>query len=230
MSKFQWKAQVDVQQTIYDGGRIRASQEVARHEAEEKRLSDDVELYQLRNRIDDIYFGLLLLIQQQDAILSSLRMLEGNLKRVKSLVRNGAAMQSDADAIEAELLSAGQQLTSVKASMRAYRCALTIYIGEKANEELELPPMPAVTPTNDSGRRPEQQLLTARQMSLKARQEQVKTETMPHIRAFAQGYFGYPGMNFMEAMLNRNPSFNALLGVSVSWNIGALYTLSLIHI
>ena len=224
MDKFQWKAQLDLQQMIWDGGRIKASQDVTRREAEENRLSNEVELYQLRNHIDEIYFGLLLLSQQKEAIQISITLLEANLDRVNSLVRNGAAMQSDADAIKAELLSCTQQVVAVESTIKAYRSVLKLYIGERASEVLE-EPVPVIIPEGyDSRLRPEQRLMSARQASLDAKSKQVKKETMPQIGAFAQGYFGYPGMNFMEAMMNRNPSFNAMIGISVSWNIGALYT------
>lgn len=224
MGKFQWKAQVEVQQTIWDGGRIKAAQDVARHEAREEMLSNEVELYQLRSRVDDIYFALMLLSRQSDAIANSMQLLRANLDRVRTLVRNGAAMQSDADAIEAELLSTGQQLTSIEASMEAYRTILRLYIGERASEALEEPSYIPLPTDNDSSLRPEQRLLTARQRTFEAKAVQVRKETMPQIGAFAQGYFGYPGMNFMEAMMNRDPSFNAMVGVSLSWNIGSLYT------
>lgn len=222
--KFQWKGQVDVRQTIWDGGNIKASQEVARREAEEGRKSNEVELYQLRNHIDDLYFGVLLLCQQKETIESSIKLLQANLDRMNSLVHNGAAMQSDAYAIEAELLSTSQQLLSVESMIKSYRSILRIYIGERADEQLEEPVAVALPRDNDSRFRPEQQLMTARQATLDAKYNQVKKESMPQIGAFAQGYFGYPGMNFMESMMNRDPSFNAMVGISVSWNIGSLYT------
>ena len=224
MSPWQWKAQVDVRQVIWDGGRIKASQDVAKREAEEDRLSNEVELYRLRERIDDLYFSLLLLSQQGEAIRSSIALLQANLDRVNSLVVNGAAMQSDADAIEAELLSTKQQLISVQSAMKAYRNILALYVGARADEELEEPSPVMLPSANDSRMRPEQRLMSARQETLLARQSQVRKESMPQIGAFAQGYFGYPGMNFMESMMSRDPSFNAMLGVSVSWNIGSLYT------
>lgn len=224
MGRWQWRAQVDVRQMIWDGGRIKASRNVARRQAEEDRIADQVEEYQLRNRIDDIYFGILLMKEQCMAIQSTIDLLQSNLDRVNSLVRNGAAMQCDADAIEAELLSSQQQHTSVESSLKAYLSILEIYIGEKAHEKLEMPDAIIVPAGSTPCGRPEQRLMTARQETFVARQQEVRTESMPQIGAFAQGYFGYPGMNFMDAMMNRHPSFNAMLGISLSWKIGSLYT------
>ena len=224
MSRWQWKASVDVEQMIWDGGRVKASQEIAGREAEIDRISDEVEIYQLQKRIDEIYFGILLLGEQQKALASTIDLLRANLDKVNALVRNGAAMQSDADAIEAELLLAGQQSISVEASQRAYRSILEIYIGEKAHEIIEIPEVPAIPGTNDCADRPEQKLMDARKSLLLAKQQQIKSDSRPRIGAFIQGYFGYPGLNFMEAMMSRNPTFNAMAGVSISWNLGSLYT------
>lgn len=222
--KFQYKVTLDVNQMIWDGGRIKAQQETARKEAEENRLNNEVEMYKVRCTINDIYFGLLLLEQQSQALEATITLLNANLDRVNALVRNGAAMASDADAIEAEMLSTQQQLTSVRASANAYRSVLALYIGDRAKEILAEPAEKALPTTNNSSMRPEQLLLTARSATLTAREAEVKASVMPQIGAFAQGYFGYPGMNFMESMMNHKPSFNALIGLSASWNISSLYT------
>ena len=47
---------------------------------------------------------------------------------------------------------------------------------------------------------------------------------MPRISAFAQSFYGYPGFNNMEAMINRNPSFNIIAGVKVAWTLAPVYT------
>ena len=47
---------------------------------------------------------------------------------------------------------------------------------------------------------------------------------MPKLSAFAQGFYGYPGYNMFEDMMNRNGSFNGMIGARLTWNIGALYT------
>ncbi len=224
IDKFQYKASLDVNQMIWDGGRVKAQQVIARKEAQENAFSNDVEMHKVRSTINDIYFGLLLLQQQDQALSASLELLRANLDRVRSLVRNGAAMASDADAIEAELLATCQQQTSVRASADAYREVLSLYIGSRAQEELAEPAELPLPGSNNSSMRPEQQLLTARSATLLARESEVKASVKPQIGAFAQGYFGYPGMNFMEAMMNRKPSFNAMIGLTASWSVSSLYT------
>ena len=224
MDKLQYKASVDVRQMIWDGGRVSAQKEIAKAESEEARRANDVELYQLQGRVDQLYFSILLLEEQEATITQTITLLSSNLDKVKSLVRNGAAMQSDADAVEVELLSTQQQLQSVKRSITSYKQILGIYIGQKGDYELEEPIEIAVTPSNEANHRPEYLLMSAREATLDAKLKEIKASCMPQIGAFAQGYYGYPGLNFMDAMMNRKPTLNAIIGISASWNISSFYT------
>ena len=224
MDKLQYKASVDVRQMIWDGGRVSAQKEIAKAESEEARRANDVELYQLQGRVDQLYFSILLLEEQEATITQTITLLSSNLDKVKSLVRNGAAMQSDADAVEVELLSTQQQLQSVKRSITSFKQILGIYIGQKGDYELEEPIEIAVTPSNEANHRPEYLLMSAREATLDAKLKEIKASCMPQIGAFAQGYYGYPGLNFMDAMMNRKPTLNAIIGISASWNISSFYT------
>ena len=224
MDKLQYKASVDVRQMIWDGGRVSAQKEIAKAESEEARRANDVELYQLQGRVDQLYFSILLLEEQEAAITQTISLLTSNLDKVKSLVRNGAAMQSDADAVEVELLSTQQQLQSVKRSITSFKQILGIYIGKKGDYELEEPIEIVVTPSNEANLRPEYLLMSAREATLDARLKEIKASCMPQIGAFAQGYYGYPGLNFMDAMMNRKPTLNAIIGISASWNLSSFYT------
>ena len=224
MDKLQYKASVDVRQMIWDGGRVSAQKEIAKAESEETRRANDVELYQLQGRVDQLYFSILLLEEQEATITQTITLLSSNLDKVKSLVRNGAAMQSDADAVEVELLSTQQQLQSVKRSITSFKQILGIYIGQKGDYELEEPIEIAVTPSNEANHRPEYLLMSAREATLDAKLKEIKASCMPQIGAFAQGYYGYPGLNFMDAMMNRKPTLNAIIGISASWNISSFYT------
>lgn len=225
LDKFQYKAAIDVKQTIWDGGKIRASKEVMEAEAEEQRANNRTDLFKLRERVDQIYFGILLLEEQKRALGSATELLESNLTKVEALLRNGAAMQSDADAIQAELLTTNQQTVSVESQITAYRQILALYTGATASEVLEVPADIGIPLTSqDYAARPEYRLMDARINTIEAKKRQINMSVMPTIGAFAQGFFGYPGLDFMKAMIKRDPGFNAMIGVKASWEIGSLYT------
>ena len=140
MNKDQYKAALELNQTLWDGGKSEADKRIARTEAAEQARSTDVDLYALQGRVDNLFFGILLLDERIAQTRLTLDLLRSNLEKVRALQRNGVAMQSDADAVEAELLTVNQQLTQVTASRDSYRRMLEIFTGRPLDgEQLERP-------------------------------------------------------------------------------------------
>ena len=144
--KDQYKVAIDVTQNIWDGGVSKANRAIAEAEASEQRSRVDVSLYDLQARVDNIYFGILLLDERHAQTQAFIEVLESNLARMRTYYNNGMAMQADVDAIEAELLSARQTLGQVESSRTSYRRILEVFIGQQLTSEvLERPTMPEVT-------------------------------------------------------------------------------------
>ncbi len=218
----QYRAAIDVSQTIWDGGHSRATKELAQAEAAEERQRTEVNLYALQSRVDDLYFGILLLDERLTQTTVQISLLESNLTRMRSCVANGTATKSDADAIEAELLTVRQTLEQIEASRASYGRMLEIFIGQPlAAEGLERPAEPAL---GDVPLRPELALFEAQAQRIDVRRKALNSALMPRFSAFAQGYYGYPGLDMFQSMRSSDGTLNALVGVRMSWNIGALYT------
>lgn len=218
----QYRAAIDVSQTIWDGGHSRATKELAQAEAAEERQRTEVDLYALQSRVDDLYFGILLLDERLTQTTVQISLLESNLARMRSCVANGTATKSDADAIEAELLTVRQTLEQIEASRASYGRMLEIFIGQPlAAEGLERPTEPAL---GDVPLRPELALFEAQAQRIDVRRKALNSALMPRFSAFAQGYYGYPGLDMFQSMRSSDGTLNALVGVRMSWNIGALYT------
>ena len=223
MNKDQYKAALELNQTLWDGGKSEADKRIARAEAAEQARSADVDLYALQGRVDNLFFGILLLDERIAQTQLTLDLLRSNLEKVRALQRNGVAMQSDADAVEAELLTVNQQLTQVTASRDSYRRMLEIFTGRPlGGEQLERPD--ASEPRSMESSRPELALFDATADKLTAQERLVKAATRPHFGLFAQGYYGYPGMDYFQSMMSPDWSWNAMAGVKMSWNFGAYYT------
>lgn len=223
MNKDQYKAALELNQTLWDGGKSEADKRIARAEAAEQARSTDVDLYALQGRVDNLFFGILLLDERIAQTRLTLDLLRSNLEKVRALQRNGVAMQSDADAVEAELLTVNQQLTQVTASRDSYRRMLEIFTGRPlGGEQLERPD--ASEPRSMESSRPELALFDATADKLTAQERLVKAATRPRFGLFAQGYYGYPGMDYFQSMMSPDWSWNAMAGVKMSWNFGAYYT------
>lgn len=219
----QYKVALDVSQNIWDGGQSRANEAIARADANEQRSRTDVSLYDLQSRVDNLYFGVLLLDERKAQTQMLINLLESNLKRMRTYYNNGVAMQSDVDALEAELLSAQQTLAQIESSRMSYRRMLEVFIGQSlSSDTLERPAMPELTSRTSS--RPELALFDAQEDKLKAQRQAIDASIMPRFSAFAQGYYGYPGMDMFKSMMTTEWTLNAIVGVRMSWNIGAFYT------
>ena len=223
MNKDQYKVALELNQTLWDGGKSGADKRIAQAEAAEQARSADVDLYALQGRVDNLFFGILLLDERIAQTRLTIDLLRSNLDKVRALQRNGVAMQTDADAVEAELLTVNQQLTQITASRESYRRMLEVFIGRPlGGEPLARPDV--TEPRTFEPARPELALFDATADKLTAQERLVKSATRPHFGLFAQGYYGYPGMDYFQSMMSSDWSWNALVGVKMSWNFGAYYT------
>ena len=223
VSKDQYKVAVDVSQHIWDGGKSKADKAIAEAEAEEQRSRVDVSLYDLQSRVDNLYFGILLLDERKAQTEALIEVLAINLARLQTYYKNGVAMQADVDAVEAELLTARQSLGQVESSRASYRRMLEIFIGQPlAADNLERPAMQLLQSRTSA--RPELALFEAQESKLEAQRKAINASLMPRFSAFAQGYYGYPGLDMFKSMVSSAWTPNAIIGMRMSWNIGALYT------
>ena len=219
----QYKMQIDVQQTLWDGGKSRTDRAIAESEAAQERMSTEVELYAVDSRVEDIYFGILLMQEQQRQIGEMMQRLQTNLDQVDALVENGMAMQADADAVEVQLLTQRQSLGQVEARLQSFRRILGLFIGEELGEA-PLPMPVAEEPVEYDSERPELRLMDAQMALLQAREQMVDVSLAPRVALFAQGYYGYPGLNMFENMVSHRWTLNGIVGVRMNWNISSLYT------
>ncbi len=221
--KDQYKIGVDVSQNIWDGGQSKAAKAIAEAEANEQRSLVDVSLYDLISRVDNLYFGILLLDERMAQTNAMIEILESNLTRMQTYFKNGIAMQSDVDAIKAELLTAQQSLGQIEASQMSYRRMLETFIGQSlTNDKLERPT--EIVITSRISARPELSLFDAQTNKIEAQRKSINTSTMPRFSAFAQAYYGYPGLDMFKSMVSSSWTPNAIVGLRMSWNIGAYYT------
>lgn len=222
LKKDQYKVGIELNQTIWDGGKSNADKRLARTEAAEQRAMTDVDLYNLKKRVNELYFGILLLEEKLSQTYRTITLLESNLDKMCSLVTNGTALASDADAVEAELLTARQQATQIEASRTSYRKILELFIGEPLQENLLRPEFEEMATTELT--RPELALFDAKKNRLAAQEALIKSSTRPKFGFFAQGYYGYPSMDYFASMMSNEWRWNLLTGIRMSWNFGAYYT------
>ena len=220
LSQDQYKAEVSLSQTVWDGGAIRSQKEVLRAQADVERKDLDVGLYALNERVNQLFFGILL----ADAQLAQNRTLQADLRQhcsqVEAYVRNGIAGQADADALRVGLLQAQQAEAQLWHTRRAYMAMLSQFVGEPLADSTALV-RPAVPQRAFLGnRRPELALYDAKIRSLQAQNTQLTAGLMPRLGLFVNGGYGKPGLDMFENEFK--PYYVA--GVCFSWNISSFWT------
>lgn len=223
LGKLQYKVGVDLNQTIWDGGTSKASRTIAESENAQQEAALDVELYAVRERVENLFFGILLVEEQIKQAELTHTLLESNLAMLRSMKTNGTATQSDVDMVEAQFLTVQQQITQARSISDSNRRLLGIFTGTDMSDEKLTKPSSSM-PSELISVRPELALFDARIKNNDARLGSIKSSVMPRIGLFAQAYYGYPGYDYFKSMMNRDMSFNVLAGVKVSWNIGSFYT------
>ena len=221
VSQDQYKMELALSQTLWDGGAIRSERKALRTQAEVDQRDMDVNMYTINERVNQLYFGVLL----ADAQLEQNKVLQAELRRsceqVSSYIKNGIAQQSDLDAIRVDLLKAKQTEAQFEHTKRAYsREMLSRLIGEEIGEETRLVKPEAVRPLTKENNRPELELYQARIRNLRAQDSRITAGMMPKLGLFVTGGYGKPGLDMFED----NFKVYYLAGVKLSWNLGSLYT------
>ena len=221
LTKDQYKIGVDLQQIIYDGGAIGSQRSIARQEGKVQEAQTEANLYQVRKRVNEMYFSLLLLDEQIRLNDDVKALLLSSEKKLAAMVKGGTAATSDFDNVKAERLSVAKQNESLKSQRQMLQRMLSVFCGI----EVSNPEKPAAVETSASAsNRPEIRLFDNQLKLTEVQEKALDTKLRPTLGLYAQGYYGYPGLNMFEDMISRKWSLNGIVGIKLSWNVGALYT------
>ena len=223
LKKDQYRVGIDVQQTIYDGGAISSQKAVAREQGRVQEAQTEVNLYNVRKRVNEMYFSLLMLDEHILLNHDLQELLAGNERKLQAMVKGGTAAESDWQSVKAERLNARQQATSLESQKRMLTAMLSTFCGIEVRE-VRKPVMSVAVVQQQTGQRPELRALDAQIGLFNAQEKALNSALMPKLSVFAQGYYGYPGLNMFEDMMSHDWSLNGIIGARLTWNIGALYT------
>ncbi len=222
LTKDQYRVGIDVQQTIYDGGVIGSQKRIAREQGKVQEAQNEVNIYHVRKRVNEMYFGLLMLEEQMLLNKDLQQLLASNERKLESMTQQGTAAQSDLLSVRAERLKAEQKATELASQRRMLQRMLSAFCGIEV-KDVKKPEKVAIL-SQHTGQRPELKALDAQIGVLNAQEKALNAALMPKVGVFAQGFYGYPGLNMFEDMMRRKWSLNGIIGARVTWNIGALYT------
>ena len=224
LRKDQYRVGIDVHQIVYDGGVIGSQKEIALEQGKVHEAQNEVNIYNVRKRVNEMYFGLLLIDEHIKLNNDLQTLLAGNERELESMTKRGTAAESDLQSVKAERLNAVQRATELASQKQMLLRMLSTFCGMEV-KAVQKPQVKAedrnLTADNH---RPELKALDAQIGVLNAQEKALNAALMPKIGVFAQGFYGYPGLNMFEDMMRHKWSLNGIVGARVTWNIGALYT------
>jgi len=227
LNKDQYRVALEVNQMIWDGGLTQAQKNISSAEGRVSEQSVEAEMYAIRERVNQVYFGILILNEQlrQNQLLQEL--LQSNYNTVDAYLKNGVAMRSDLDAIKAEQLSVAQQRIQVESAEKAYCRVLSAMTGKVFDSSAKFD-KPAIALDYQGeytlNNRPELRLFDAQAEQFEAQKQAVNASTMPRLGVFAQGFYGNPGLNLFKDMTENKWTWNYIAGLRLQWNFGSFYT------
>jgi outer membrane protein TolC len=220
LSKDQYKVVADVSQVIYDGGTTRAQKSLQQISSQLDQQRLEVELYRLRERINQVYLGIILLERQATQAALIKKDLEAGISKTRSQVKNGVAFRSSLDVLLAESLKADQRVRELQASRQGLIRTLGLFLEEPLDSSTTFV-VPAAPPLPTGINRPELGLYKGQSLLLAGQKGLVNARSRPRISLFGQGGYGRPGFNF----LRNEFAFFSLAGIRFSWGLDRLYTL-----
>ncbi|MCX6277000.1 MAG: TolC family protein [Bacteroidetes bacterium] len=215
MSKDWYKLTLDVNQSIFDGNVTSYQKKVESYNLQSDQKGVEIELYKLKDRINQFFFSILLINQNDRLLKSNKERIDAKLKEVESAISNGAALEMNADLLRAELVRIDQQLTET----RMDRVSLYLMLSELTSTTIP-ETTPLITPeislpsAGYENNRLEYKLYDIQRAKIDVMKNMVTTKWNPKIFAYGQAGFGRPGLNMLD------DSFKPwwLFGAKLTWN------------
>lgn len=224
LNKDQYKISMDLNQVIWDGGNLKAQKKVTTLQGEVQIVQTDVDMYAIRDRVNNLFFGILLIEDKIRLNEDLQRLLSSNCQKLESMLANGTAMQADVDVVRAELLNTQQQMTELLSTKESYQKILSIFIGKDETAVSTLQKPSSIMPATLDNFRPELKLFNTQLQQANAQKKLLNAGLRPKISLFAQGGYGYPGYDMFNDMFDHDWTLNGMIGIRLAWNISNLYT------
>ncbi len=219
ISKDQYRLYGEVSQPITDLFTVKDQKEYVNISSAIETQKVEVELFKLKERINQLYFGILLIDErlQQSELLK--KDIESGIDQTNVAVANGVATKSSLNNLNAELLKVEQQKVELKANRKGFADMLSYFIARPIDENTLLEkPLPKAG--SNAINRPELKLYDLQKKSFDIQNDLVTAKNLPRLSVFVQGGVGRPALN----MLNPEMQGYYIAGVRLAWNISGLYT------
>lgn len=214
-NKDQYRATLDFNQLLYNGGLIDANSKIKEAQTKLQQQQVQVSLYQLKTRINQLYFSTLLLQERASLLLSKDEQLDSKIKEVKVGVKYGAILPASEKVLEAEKLKIRQQLTEIRFDKKRAIESLSTLTYSTIDEKVIFIKPKTSTDFNTQNNRPELKLFDLQNEQINLSKDLISKNNLPKVNAFGQAGYGNPGLNMLD---NSFQTFY-VVGVKANWNV-----------
>ncbi|MEZ7497730.1 TolC family protein [Flavobacterium sp. Arc3] len=214
-NKDQYRATLDVNQLIYNGGLIDANAKIKEAQTKTLQQQTAVNLYQLKSRINQLYFSTFLLQERSTILVSKQEQLDSKIKEIASGIKFGAILPASEKVLEAEKLKIKQQLTEIKFDKKKALESLSSLTMSTINEDVTLVKPVINWEISTVNNRPELQLFDLQNEQIEISKNTISKNNLPRVNAFGQAGYGNPGLNMLD---NSFQTFY-MLGLKANWNV-----------
>jgi outer membrane protein TolC len=219
LSKDQYKLYGEVSQPITDLFTVKDQKELVKANSEIEEQKIEVELYKLKERINNLFFGLLLIdaqIQQTELLKKDI---QSGIDKINTAITNGTALKSSADNLKAELLKANQRTIELKSNKKGYAAMLSLFINQPILESTILvKPNPQLI--SNIINRPELKMYDLQKKTFDVQSKLITAKNLPRFSLFFQGGLGRPALN----MLSNDVKGYYIGGLRLNWSLTGFYT------
>jgi outer membrane protein TolC len=215
LNKNQYRTTIYVNQLIYGGGIIDASLNAKSVNLKTKQKQVEVNLYQLKKQVNQLYFSVLLTQDKKDLLIEKKTLLNSKLKEIKSGIKNGVLLPTSDKIIEVELLKVSQHFSEIELNKASLIKTLSSLIGKDINRNSSFEKTIIVTEFNTEISRPELELFQLKKEQIETSENLISKENSPKLIGFANGGYGNPGLNMLD---NSFQSFYTV-GIKLNWKI-----------
>jgi outer membrane protein TolC len=215
LNKDQYRATIDINQLIYNGGLINENTKLKEAQNKTQQQQVEVSLYQLKTKINQFFFSILLLQERKSILNNKQEQLLLKIKEIKTGVRYGAILPISEKVLEAENLKIKQQLYEIQFDKNRMLQNLSTLTYSALNENTTLIVPPFLVDKNKENNRPELKLYDLQNEQIEISKNAITKNKQPKVNAFGQAGYGNPGLNMLDN------SFQTFywVGLKANWNV-----------
>ena len=216
INKDQYRLTMDVRQLIYDGSNTSSLKNTESKQVLVDEQKVEVDLFSLKQRINDLYFSVLLFQQRVKVNQLLINDLKSRISETESRVKNELTLPSNLYILQAQLLQTEQEMQNLNTDKQASLNMLSELIGYKLSEtaEFEFPVHQPVVYDYNFSSRPEYKLFEYQKNQLSSYDEVISSRVLPKLSAFGQAGYGRPGLNMLDNSFK--PFY--MVGLNIAWN------------